>query len=127
MSMNRTMKVRVSGRDLEAQRAANRLAPRISNLVPRIAELFAPHRRALIVTGILVVISAGLTVLPPLLTRSAFDQGLFPKSGHLNFPILVEIVAVMVFLYVAAAALGVWQTYLTSSVGSRVMGSMRVR
>jgi ATP-binding cassette subfamily B protein len=113
-------------RDADAQRAANAQAPKIPDLLPRIARLFAPHRVALIVTAVLVVIGAGLTVLPPLLTKRAFDAGLFPPGGHPDFPVLLEIVGLMVLIYVASAALGVWQTYLTATVGNRVMGAMRV-
>jgi len=117
---------RVSGGDADAQKAFNAEAPTIPDLLPRIAKLFEPHRTALVVTGILVVIGAGLTVLPPLLTKQAFDNGLFPSAGHPNFPVLLEIVLLMILIYVASAALGVWQTYLTATVGNRVMGSMRV-
>jgi ATP-binding cassette subfamily B protein len=113
-------------RDADARRAANAQAPKIPDLLPRIAHLFAPHRVALIVTAVLVVIGAGLTVLPPLLTKRAFDVGLFPPGGHPDFPVLLEIVGLMVLIYVASAALGVWQTYLTATVGNRVMGAMRV-
>ncbi|MET0806170.1 MAG: ABC transporter ATP-binding protein, partial [Lacisediminihabitans sp.] len=118
---------RISGGDADAQRAVNADAPKIPNLLPRIAALFAPHRTALITTAVLVIIGAGLSVLPPLLTARAFDSGLFPKSGHPNFPVLLEIVGLMVLIYVASAALGVWQTYLTATVGNKVMGAMRVR
>jgi ATP-binding cassette subfamily B protein len=117
---------RISGGDADAQKARNADAPKIPDLLPRIAKLFEPHRPALIITAALVVIGAGLSVIPPLLTRSAFDRGLFPPGGHPNFPVLIEIVALMVLLYVASAALGVAQTYLTATVGNRVMGSMRV-
>lgn len=118
---------RISGRDAEAQRAANALAPKIPNLVRRIAQLFAPHRRALISTGLLVMIGASITVFPPLLTRQAFDLGLFPAGGKPDIPVLVEIVSLMIFLYIVSAALGVWQTRLTATVGSKVMGELRIR
>jgi ATP-binding cassette subfamily B protein len=121
------MRGRISGGDPEAQRAANAEAPKIPNLFRRIVVLFEPHRTALTVTVVLVIIGAGLTVLPPLLTKSAFDIGLFPKSGRPNFPVLLQIVLLMVAIYVASAALGVWQTYLTATVGNKVMGALRVR
>lgn len=118
---------RVSSGDTDAQRAANGSAPDIPDLFKRIVALFAPHRRALVATSVLVVIGAALTVLPPLLTRSAFDYGLFPKTGGPNFPVLLEIVLLMIVIYVASAGLGVWQTYLTATVGNTVMGALRVR
>ena len=117
---------RISAGDTDAQKAANAEAPKIPDLLRRIARLFIPYRVALITTAVLVVVGAGLSVLPPLLTKRAFDFGLFPKEGHPDFPVLLEIVLIMVLLYVASAALGVWQTYLTATVGNKVMGAMRV-
>ena len=117
---------RVSSGDVEAQRAANAAAPKVEGLFRRIAELFVPHRTVLIVTGLLVIVGASLSVLPPLLTQQAFDHGLFPASGP-DLPVLVEIVVLMVVIYLASAALGVWQTWLTATVGNKVMGSLRVK
>ena len=113
--------------DAAAQREENASAPRIPHLLRRISELFAPHRAALVLTAALVVLGAGLTVLPPLLTKQAFDIGLFPPDGAPNVPVLVELVVLMVAIYIASAALGVWQTYLTATVGNSVMGGLRVR
>ncbi|WP_204577247.1 ABC transporter ATP-binding protein [Clavibacter michiganensis] len=117
---------RVSAADAEAQRRANAEAPRVENLLGRIAELFRPHRRALVLTIALVLVGAGLTVVPPLLTQQAFDRGLFPPTGGPDIPVLVELVGIMIAIWVVGAGLGVWQTYLTATVGNRVMGSMRV-
>ncbi len=118
---------RVSGGDVEAQRALNATAPVIPNLFRRIVALFAPHRAAIIVTMALVLVGAALSVVPPLLTQRAFDDGLFPKSGHPELEVLVAIVVAMIVVYVGSALLGVWQTYLTASVGNKVMGALRVR
>jgi ATP-binding cassette subfamily B protein len=117
---------RVSNADAAAQRAANAAAPKVPGLFRRIVELFVPHRTALVTTGILVVVGAGLSVLPPLLTQQAFDRGLFPQGGP-DLPVLVEIVALMVLIYLVSAGLGVWQTWLTATVGNKVMGALRVR
>jgi ATP-binding cassette subfamily B protein len=117
---------RVSGADAEAQRRANAEAPRVENLLGRIAELFRPHRRTLVLTIALVLVGAALTVVPPLLTQQAFDRGLFPPTGGPDIPVLVELVGIMIAVWVVGAGLGVWQTYLTATVGNRVMGSMRV-
>jgi ATP-binding cassette subfamily B protein len=118
---------RVSGGDARAQRAANAAAPKIPHLFQRISTLFVPYRTALIITGILVLITAGLTVIPPLLTQQAFDLGLFPAGGKPNIPVLLELVGLMVLIWIVSAALGVWQTYLTARVGNRVMGDLRIR
>jgi ATP-binding cassette subfamily B protein len=118
---------RLRSGDAAAQREANAKAPKIPNLLPRIAALFAPHKKALTVTIVLVLISAAVSVIPPLLTKLAFDEGLFPASGQPNVPILLELVGTMVILWVSSAGLGVWQTYLTATVGNTVMGALRVR
>jgi len=117
----------VGSRDAEVQKALNADAPAILNLWGRITELFSPFRSSLVVIIVLVLVAAGLGVLPPLLTQRAFDDGLFPPSGTPNVPVLMAIVAAMVVLWVVSAALGVWQTYLTARVGNSVMGVLRVR
>ena len=120
------MRSRVSGGDAEAQKALNATAPKIPHLFRRIVSLFAAHRTAIIVTMVLVLVGAALSVIPPLLTQRAFDDGLFPKGGP-DMPVLIEIVVAMIVVFVGSALLGVWQTYLTASVGNKVMGSLRVR
>ncbi|PZQ89926.1 MAG: ABC transporter [Leifsonia xyli] len=117
----------IGSRDAGVQRAENAAAPRIPNLLGRIGALFGPYRGQLTITIALVLISAGLGVLPPLLTQRAFDDGLFPTSGTPDVPVLLWIVGAMVALWVVSAALGVWQTYLTAKVGNSVMGALRVR
>ncbi|TAM66678.1 MAG: ABC transporter ATP-binding protein [Microbacteriaceae bacterium] len=121
------LRSRVSRGDAQAQRVVNAQAPKIPQLTRRIGGLFSPHKTALITTVLLVLIGAALSVVPPLLTQQTFDQGLFPKSGHPDIPRLVELVVAMIAIYVASALLGVWQTYLTATVGNRVMGAMRVK
>jgi len=120
-------RTRVSGGDAAAQKAANATAPRIPDLLGRIGGLFVPYRTALTVTIILVLISAGISVLPPLITRQLFDVGLFPPGGKPNMPVLFELVTATVVLLVASAGLGVWQTWLTATVGNKVMGALRIR
>jgi ATP-binding cassette subfamily B protein len=118
---------RVSGGDVAAQKALNATAPKIPHLLRRIGGLFAPHKSAIIVTMVLVLVGAALSVVPPLLTQRAFDDGLFPASGKPDMSVLITIVVIMIVVYVGSALLGVWQTYLTASVGNRVMGALRVR
>src|SRR5690606_21086011 len=113
-------RMRVGSADADAQREANAAAPKVPHLFRRISFLFAPHQRAVIVSGSLVIVGAGISVLPPLLTQQAFDRGLFPiaPGGEAlapNIPVLVQIVALMVVLYLVSAALGVWQTWLTAN------------
>jgi len=113
---------------VRAQKAANANAPRIPNLGRRITALFAGHKPALVTTVILVLVSAALSVIPPLLTQRVFDDALFPPSlGHPDLPRLIELVGLMILIYVASGLFGVWQTYLTATVGNKVMGALRVK
>ena len=118
---------RVSAGDSELQREINAQAPDIPGLGRRIAALFRPYRRPLVVIVSLVLISAALGILPPLLTERVFDDGLFPPSGGPNLSILAWLVGGMVAAYVLSAGLGIVQTLFTARVGNRVMGDLRVR
>lgn len=118
---------RISSGDPDAQRAANAEAPQIPHLLRRIAGLFVPHRRAIVLTVVLVLVGAALSVIPPLLTQQAFDRGLFPPEGRPDVPVLAVLVGAMIGLWIASAGIGVWQTYLTATVGNKVMGAMRMR
>jgi len=113
--------------DPDKIKARNAEAPKIDNLLGRIFELFKPHRKALILTTTLVLIGAGLAVLPPLLIQSAFNQGLFPASGRPDLAVLSTFVLTMIGIWLLAAGISAFQTYLTASVGNKVMGSLRVR
>jgi len=125
-------RTRMGGVDETAQRAENADAPKIPHLLRRTAELFAPHKAALVTTVVLVLVGAALSVIPPLLTQRAFDDGLFPVgadgdvSGP-NLPVLTWIVVAMFAVFVVSALLGVWQTWLTATIGNKVMGALRVR
>ncbi|MCU1444180.1 MAG: transporter, partial [Cryobacterium sp.] len=118
---------RVSGGDADAQKALNAEAPPIPHLLRRIVDLFAGHRSALTVTVVLVLVGAALSVVPPLLTQRAFDEGLFPRDGTPNLPRLGFLVGLMMAVFICSALLGVWQTWLTATVGNKVMGALRVR
>ncbi|QNN62033.1 ABC transporter ATP-binding protein [Leucobacter denitrificans] len=119
---------RVSGGDYKAQRKLNESAPKVENLGSRIAELFRPYRVPLAVIIVLVLISAALGIVPPLITQRVFDDGLFPvEGGGPNLPVLGWLVALMIAVFVVSSVLGVVQTYFTTRVGNRVMGDLRVR
>ncbi|PPI05156.1 ABC transporter ATP-binding protein [Rathayibacter sp. AY1B8] len=118
---------RISSSDPDSQREINAAAPKVDDLLRRIAGLFRDHHPKLTLTVILVLVGAALTVVPPLLTQLAFDRGLFPPGGRPNLPVLLELVGVMVLVWAFSAILGVWQTYLTATVGNTVMGELRIR
>ncbi|WP_417554970.1 ABC transporter ATP-binding protein [Microbacterium sp.] len=116
------------GVDEAAQRKLNAQAPQIDGLGRRVMALFTPYRGRLMITALLVVIGAGLAVIPPLLVQRIFDDALFPlQGGGPHVPLLVALVSVMIGLYLLSAGLGVAQTWLTSTVGNRVTGDLRVR
>ncbi len=113
--------------DPEKIKARNAEAPKIEHLVRRIAELFSPYKKPLALVILLILVSASLSVLPPLLIQGAFNHGLFPKNGKPDLGFLTTMVFTMIGIWLLAASLGVWQTYLTASVGNKVTGSLRVR
>ncbi|MDT0179314.1 ABC transporter ATP-binding protein [Microbacterium sp. ARD31] len=114
--------------DEEAQRRRNASAPEVPDLGRRVAALFRPYRRRLAVTAVLVVAGAAVGVIPPLLVQRIFDDALFPVDGSSpRLGLLGVLVLSMIALFVLGAGLGIAQTWLTSTVGNRVTGDLRVR
>lgn len=114
--------------DEAAQRRLNAEAPVIPHLWNRVGRLFAPYQRPLSVTAVLVIITAAAAVIPPLIVARIFDEALFPADGAgVNLALLGELVTIMILIYIAVAGLGVWQTFLTSTVGNKVTGDLRVQ
>ncbi len=98
------------------------------NLGRRIAELFRPYRAPLAVIIALVLVSAALGILPPLLTQRVFDDGLFPlDGGGPNLTALGWLVGAMIAVFVLSSGIGIVQTLFTARVGNRVMGDLRVK
>nr|WP_197672429.1 ABC transporter ATP-binding protein [Microbacterium sp. LKL04] len=116
------------GIDEDTQRERNASAPRIPDLGRRVVALFRPYRRRLVVTAALVILGAAVGVIPPLLVQRIFDDALFPVDGSPpQLGLLGVLVLSMIGLFVLGAALGIAQTWLTSTVGNRVTGDLRVR
>ncbi|KNY07519.1 ABC transporter ATP-binding protein [Microbacterium sp. GCS4] len=116
------------GVDEAAQRRLNAEAPRISGLGARVVGLFRPYRWRIAVTGLLVVVGAGIAVIPPLIVQRIFDDALFPVDGGApQVQLLLWLVLAMIGLFLLSAGLGVAQTWLTSTVGNSVTGDLRVR
>ena len=61
----------------------NQSADRRSNsgLVRRIARTFLPYRAKVTFVGLLILVTAGLGVVNPVLIRVVFDSALFPPDG----------------------------------------------
>ncbi|MDY3128106.1 MAG: ABC transporter ATP-binding protein [Corynebacterium sp.] len=120
--------VRLPKGDIEAQKKLIAQAPRIDNLPARIAALFRPYRAQLLVIVVLVVASAGLGIVPPLITQRIFDNALFPADGSgPHLPILYTLVGAMLGVLIGNQALSLIQTFITSRVGNNVMGDLRVQ
>lgn len=116
------------GVDEAAQRKANAQAPEIPNLGRRVASLFGGYRWKILGMAALVVVSAAIAVIPPLIVQRIFDDALFPADGGgAELPLLWRLVGIMIGLFLLSAVLGVTQTWLTSTVGNSVTGDLRVR
>lgn len=116
------------GVDERAQRRENAKAPRVEGLGRRVVALFRPYRGRLVITALLVIVGAGVAVIPPLLVQRIFDDALFPVDGGApQLTLLVQLVLAMVGLFLLSALFGVAQTWYTSTVGNSVTGDLRVR
>ncbi|WP_280139636.1 ABC transporter ATP-binding protein [Nocardioides lianchengensis] len=87
----------------------------------RIARLFAPYRRRLAVVVALIVVSSLVGLAQPFLVRHVIDEAL-PRQ---DVRLLLLLVTGMVGVAVATAALGVAQTWLSTTVGQQVMHRLR--
>lgn len=112
------------------QRSVNssrsRPARRVPHLNRRIVEAFRPHWPRVLAIGLLILVTAGLGVVNPILIRTVFDSALFAEGGP-NLPLLWTLAAVMAAVVVITGGLGVVQTLLTQQVGQRVMRDLRDR
>lgn len=75
----------------------------------------------------LILVTAGLGVVNPLLIRTIFDSALFPTDGGPDLNLLWVIAGIMAGTTVITGGLGIVQTYMTNRVGQRVMRDLRDR
>ncbi|WP_174262554.1 ABC transporter ATP-binding protein [Actinoplanes sp. OR16] len=87
----------------------------------RIGALFIGHRRQLSVVVAVIVISSVISMASPFLLREVIDVAL-PES---DLTLLVWLVAGMVAVAAATSGLSVVQTWISTSVGQRVMHRLR--
>jgi ATP-binding cassette subfamily B protein len=87
----------------------------------RVGGLFRAHRARLGAVLGLIFFSAGLGMISPFLLRAVLDTAIPEKDTAL----LTALVAGMIAIAIATGALGVAQTYLSNSVGQRVMHELR--
>jgi ATP-binding cassette subfamily B protein len=87
----------------------------------RILRLFRPYGRTLLAVNALIVVSAGLGVIPSFLLREVLDVAIPDERVGL----LTALVAGMIAIPVVTGVLGVWQTLLSNRVGQAVMHDLR--
>lgn len=95
-------------------------------VLPRIARLLRPYRAKIALVLVAVVAAASLTAVAPFLTKAVFDDALFPLDGggpHLD--LLAWLVAGMCAIPIVVALIGIWQMWLTSTVGNSAMADLR--
>ncbi len=96
-----------------------------SPLLPRTIRLFRPYRFQVVSVAVLILVTASIGVVNPLLIRTVFDAGLFPASGGPDMQLLWILAAIMTSIAIANGLMGVLQTYMTNKVGQNVMRDLR--
>ncbi|GAA4288420.1 ABC transporter ATP-binding protein [Georgenia daeguensis] len=87
----------------------------------RIGALFRPFRGRLAVVVVLIAAASAVGLATPFLTRRLIDEAI-PDQ---DVPLLLLLVGGMLAVTVAASVLGVVQTWLSTTVGQRVMHDLR--
>src|SRR3954466_3523942 len=87
----------------------------------RIARLFAPHRWSVAAVTALIALSSVVAMASPFLLRAVIDHPL----PHQDLTLLVWLAAGMVAVAAVTAALGVVQTWISTTVGQQVMHRLR--
>jgi ATP-binding cassette, subfamily B, bacterial len=99
----------------------------------RIVVIFRPYRAQLALLGVTIVVTAGLGVVNPLLIKLVFDRALFGANKVCsgvrcpNLPLLYRLVALGMAIPVVTSLIGVGQTFLSNSLGLRLMRDLRDR
>jgi ATP-binding cassette, subfamily B, bacterial len=92
----------------------------------RIAALFRPHKGALGAIFAMILLTSVLTVVSALLVQRIFNDALFQPDGA-DLGLLLPLVAALIAIPVVNGILSVGQTYLTETVGNRVLQGLRDR
>ena len=87
----------------------------------RVARLFVPYRRRLVVLMALIGIAAAVGVVSPFLLRAVLDTAI--PNGDTT--LLTLLVLGMIAVAVLSGAIGVVQTWLSNTIGQRVMHDLR--
>ncbi|GIF67647.1 multidrug ABC transporter ATP-binding protein [Asanoa ishikariensis] len=87
----------------------------------RIGRLFTPYRWPLGIVTLIIIVSSIVAMASPFLLRAVIDDAL-PQQ---NLRLLMWLVIGMIGVAAATAALGVVQTWISTSVGQKVMHALR--
>ena len=99
----------------------------------RIVVIFRPYRALLALLAVTIVVTAGLGVVNPLLIKAVFDKALFGPNKICsgvpcpNLPLLYRLVALGLAIPIVTSFIGVGQTFLSNSLGLRLMRDLRDR
>ena len=94
-------------------------------LIPRTVRLFQPYRFQVVSVTVLILLTASIGVINPLLVKTVFDSALFPSAGEPNINLLWVLAAIMSSIAILNGLMGVLQTYMTNHVGQSVMRDLR--
>lgn len=89
----------------------------------RIGALFAPYRWQITVVVALIVASSVISLANPFLVRAVIDDAI----PHQNVSLLLWVVGGMLAVTVVSSLLGVAQTWISTTVGQRIMHDLRTR
>jgi ATP-binding cassette, subfamily B, bacterial len=104
--------------------------------VRRVIGLFAPHKTQVAIATVLVLITALLGVVNPLMQVRIFDDVFTPAINHRTVSgafglsglrLLILYVAIMVAVPVVSSIIGILQTYITTVIGQGVIQELRNR
>ena len=87
----------------------------------RVAALFRPYRAPVVIVTLIIVATSIISMAQPFLLRAVIDDAL----PHQDVSLLLWAVGGMLGVTVVTQLLGVVQTWLTASVGQRVMHGLR--
>ena len=109
------------GRPQRASRSDRAQLENVPLDLRRVLRLFAPHRLALGIVTVAIVISSVIGMAQPFLIRAIVDRAI----PHQDVRLLLWCVGGMLGVTVVSQLLGVVQTWLATTVGQRVMHRLR--
>lgn len=96
--------------------------PKISKaLLKRIFSYLVPYWPKLTLVFMAIFISSLFGLLPPLLSGRIIDEGLI----GMNFPVLVQLIAISFGVVVISNLIGIWESYLNTWVAQNITYDMK--